>query len=80
MSNLDPSICKPVPTAPMPMLAALQKAVLTRSPKRMPIWRSRLVPDIIMQIQPRPTYLPIFERRALVYGNATATFYDSNGY
>jgi hypothetical protein len=38
----------------MPMLSALRQAVLARSTKRMPKWKFRVAPDVVLQIQPQP--------------------------
>jgi Family of unknown function (DUF6011) len=43
--------------APITFLAELREAVLTRSHSRMPKWRFRLAPDLVLQIQPKPTML-----------------------
>src|SRR5262249_5251416 len=39
-------------------LAELREEVLNYSLKRMPKWKFRLAPDLIMQLQPKPTVMP----------------------
>jgi len=41
----------------IPFLAELREEVLKHSLKRMPKWKFRFAPDIIVQLQPRPTML-----------------------
>jgi hypothetical protein len=40
------------------LLAELREEVLNHSLNRMPKWKFRLAPDLIMQLQPKPTVLP----------------------
>jgi hypothetical protein len=50
----------PFETEPIPsisFLAELRQEVLKRSLKRMPKWKFRLAPDIVVQLQPKPTML-----------------------
>jgi hypothetical protein len=42
---------------PIPFLADLREEVLQHSLKRMPKWRFRLAPDLVLQLQPKPTLL-----------------------
>src|SRR5215471_16630822 len=42
---------------PIPFLAALREEVLKHSLKRMPKWKFRFAPDIVVQLQPKPTVL-----------------------
>jgi hypothetical protein len=42
----------------IPFLIELREEVLNHSLKRMPKWKFRLAPDLIMQLQPKPTMLP----------------------
>jgi hypothetical protein len=44
--------------APVPFLRDLREECLQRSEKRMPKWKFRLAEDLVMQLQPKPTYLP----------------------
>jgi hypothetical protein len=39
-------------------LAELREEVLNHSLKRMPKWKFRVAPDLIMQLQPKPTVMP----------------------
>jgi hypothetical protein len=41
--------------APIPTLAALRDRVLARSQTRAPKWGFRLAPDLVLQLQPKPT-------------------------
>jgi hypothetical protein len=41
----------------IPFLAELREEVLKHSPKRIPKWKFRVAPDIVMQLQPKPTVL-----------------------
>jgi hypothetical protein len=41
----------------IPFLAELREEVLKHSLKRMPKWKFRLAPDVIMQLQPKPTIM-----------------------
>jgi hypothetical protein len=43
---------------PINFLRDLREEVLKHSLKRMPKWKFRLSADIVMQLQPKPTYLP----------------------
>jgi hypothetical protein len=43
---------------PIPFLAELREEVLKHSLKRMPKWKFRFAPDVIVQLQPKPTVLP----------------------
>jgi hypothetical protein len=43
---------------PVSFLAELREEVLNHSLKRMPKWKFRLAPDLIMQLQPKPTVMP----------------------
>jgi hypothetical protein len=43
---------------PIPFLAELRELVLQRSLQRMPKWRFRLAPDVVLQLQPKPTVMP----------------------
>ena len=73
MSNLDPAIWAPVPIAAMPMLAYLRVCVLSRSSKRMPKWKFRVSPDIVTQVQPRPSsFAAVFHCKAIVHDEAGA--------
>jgi hypothetical protein len=85
LTDLDPAIWRPVPIAPMPLLAELRLAVLTRSTSRIPKWKFRAAPDVVVQIQPRPASvskinkdgLPWFDGRAVIRDDATeATLND----
>jgi hypothetical protein len=40
---------------PIPFLAELREEVLKHSLKRMPKWKFRFAPDIVVQLQPKPT-------------------------
>ena len=40
---------------PIPFLAKLRDIVVERNPKRCPKWRFRIAPELVVQIQPRPT-------------------------
>jgi hypothetical protein len=42
---------------PIPFLAELREEVLKHSLKRMPKWKFRFAPDIVVQLQPKPTVL-----------------------
>ena len=42
---------------PMSFLADLREEVLKRSLKRMPKWKFRLAPDLVLQLQPKPTVM-----------------------
>lgn len=42
----------------IPFLAELREEVLKHSLKRMPKWKFRFAPDIVVQLQPKPTVLP----------------------
>lgn len=42
---------------PIPFLAELREEVLKHSLKRMPKWKFRLAPDVIVQLQPKPTVM-----------------------
>jgi hypothetical protein len=44
--------------APVPFLAELREEVLQHSLKRMPKWKFRLSADVVLQLQPKPTFLP----------------------
>jgi hypothetical protein len=44
--------------APIIFLRDLREECLAHSEKRMPKWKFRLAPDLVMQLQPKPTYLP----------------------
>ena len=44
---------------PITFLAELREEVLKHSLKRMPKWKFRFAPDIVVQLQPKPTILPI---------------------
>lgn len=59
---------------PVPALAELRMAVIAASEKRMPHWRFRLAPNIVMDLQPKLTqrYLLLFEGRALMCEGANA--------
>jgi len=41
----------------IPFLAELREEVLEHSLKRMPKWKFRFAPDIVVQLQPKPTVL-----------------------
>jgi hypothetical protein len=77
--HLDPAIWHPVPIAPMPLLVDLRNAVLIRSTTRMPKWKFRVEPDVVMQIQPRPNTktkanpdcLPWFDCQAVIRDDVT---------
>jgi hypothetical protein len=43
---------------PLTFLAELREEVLKHSLKRMPKWKFRFAPDIVVQLQPQPTILP----------------------
>jgi hypothetical protein len=45
----------PVPLPPIPFLQSLYDLVLARSEKRMPKWKFRLGPDLLLEIQPKLT-------------------------
>ena len=73
MSDLDPAIWAPMPIAPMPMLAYLRVCVLSRSAKRMPKWKFRVSPDIVTEVQPRPSsFAAVFHCKAVVHDEAGA--------
>ncbi len=42
---------------PIPSLAELREEVLKHSLKRMPKWKFRLAPDLVLQLQPKPTIM-----------------------
>jgi hypothetical protein len=42
---------------PIPFLAELREEVLKHSLKRMPKWKFRFAPDIVVQLQPKPAVL-----------------------
>jgi Family of unknown function (DUF6011) len=42
---------------PIPFLAELREEVLKHSLKRMPKWKFRFAPDIVVQLQPQPALL-----------------------
>jgi hypothetical protein len=42
---------------PIPFLAELREEVLKHSLKRMPKWKFRFAPDVVVQLQPKPTVL-----------------------
>jgi hypothetical protein len=42
---------------PIPFLAELREEVLKHSLKRMPKWKFRFAPDLIVQLQPKPTVM-----------------------
>lgn len=44
--------------APIPFLAELREEVLQHSLKRMPKWKFRLSADVVLEMQPKPTFLP----------------------
>jgi hypothetical protein len=44
--------------APISFLRDLREECLQHSEKRMPKWKFRLAPDLVLQLQPKPTYLP----------------------
>jgi hypothetical protein len=43
--------------SPIPFLAELREEVLKHSLKRMPKWKFRFAPDLIVQLQPKPTIM-----------------------
>lgn len=43
--------------SPIPFLAELREEVLKHSLKRMPKWKFRFAPDVVVQLQPKPTML-----------------------
>jgi hypothetical protein len=43
---------------PLTFLRDLREECLAHSEKRMPKWKFRLAPDLVMQLQPKPMYLP----------------------
>ena len=43
---------------PITFLRDLREECLQHSEKRMPKWKFRLAPDLVLQLQPKPTYLP----------------------
>jgi hypothetical protein len=47
--------------APSPLLAGLRGEVFKLRETRCPKWRFRLAPDLVIQIQPRPGFNPLFE-------------------
>lgn len=65
---------------PIPMLAALRDAVLSRSDKRMPKWQFRLADDIVTRIQPKTAKSvkanrngkPWFDCLAIIHPDASA--------
>lgn len=79
MTNPIFDIWVPVPIAPMPLLATLREAVITRSTARMPKWKFRVAADIVMQIQPRldtvrkenPDGLPWLDCQAVIMDGVT---------
>lgn len=81
MSDLLSVIWRPVPIAPMPLLAALRDAVLVRSTTRMPKWKFRVADDIVIRVQPKPATitktnrdgLPWFDCFSVIHGEANST-------
>jgi hypothetical protein len=57
VSAIDRSFWGHQTIAPIPTLAQLRDEVLLRSQKRSPKWKFRLVPDLVVQIQPKPCML-----------------------
>jgi hypothetical protein len=41
---------------PISWMAGVRKAALANSEKRMPKWKLRLAPDLIVQLQPKPVF------------------------
>jgi Family of unknown function (DUF6011) len=73
MSTLDPAIWQPITILPMPMLDCLRNCVLSRFAKRMPKWKFRAAPDIVVQVQPRPgSDAALFHCKAVVHDDAGA--------
>ena len=76
---LDPAIWHSVPIAPMPLLEDLGTPFSIRSTTRMPKWKFRVEPDVVMQIQPRPDTrtkanpqgLPWFDCQAVIRDDVT---------
>jgi hypothetical protein len=62
---------EPVPITPIAALAALRKAVVERTRKRMPTWKFRLSPAIVAEIKPKvilPKFgVPGFEGSAVMH-------------
>jgi Family of unknown function (DUF6011) len=73
---LDPAIWHPVPIAPMPLLEDMRNAVLLRSTTRMPKWKFRVEPDVVMQIQPRPDTRTKANRQGLPWFDCQAVIRD----
>jgi hypothetical protein len=48
----------PRPIAASTFLRDTREEVLNRSEKRMPKWKFRIAPDFVIQLQPKPTYVP----------------------
>src|SRR6516225_1932121 len=60
----------PIAIPPQPLLVDLRSRVFERSEKRSPKWKFRLVPDLILQIQPKlSTALARFECLAILREN-----------
>ena len=53
--NAPKGFWDPIPLRPIPSLTALRRVVTEHSEKRMPIWKFRLAPDLIVRIQPQLT-------------------------
>jgi hypothetical protein len=52
----DQSMWEPRPMQPIPTWAELWERVLERSDKRMPKWRFRLAPELLLEVQPQPVF------------------------
>jgi hypothetical protein len=55
---VDPDRFKPRAVAASTFLRDLREECLSRSEKRMPKWKFRLTSDLIIQLQPKASYLP----------------------
>lgn len=53
--TLDERYWQPRTLAPIPTLADLREQVLRRSERRCPKWKFRLGPELILQLQPKPS-------------------------
>jgi hypothetical protein len=69
MSKLDPSFWNPITIQPIPQLAAFREVALQHSEVRMPKWKLRLTPNLMLKLQPKPGARLIFEGAALMSEN-----------
>ena len=69
----------PIAIPPQPLLVDLRSRVFERSEKRSPKWKFRLVPDLILQIQPKlSTALARFECLAILCENASRELFATS--